>query len=72
MSDFRFSMSRIQKASQLPAPARVLELAQSLGLDLPDTLPGNVKLLPDFFKGMIGIHSDSKAHSQHSLFPRSE
>src|ERR1700746_135798 len=64
--------SIIQKAPQLPAPARVLELAQGLGLDLPYALAGDRELLADLFERMVGVHADAEAHAQHALLARRE
>src|SRR2546428_3797663 len=60
--------SIIQKAAQLPAPARMLELAQRLGLDLADALARDRELLADLFQRVVGIHADAEAHAQHALF----
>src|SRR5437899_7771592 len=58
----------IQKAAQLAAAARVLELAQRLGLDLADALARHRELLADLFQRVVGIHADAEAHAQHALF----
>src|SRR5262245_48124552 len=57
----------IQKAPQLAASARVLELAQRLGLDLADALARDRELLADLFQRVVGIHADAEAHAQHAL-----
>src|SRR5438445_633743 len=58
----------IQEAAQLAAAARVLELAQRLGLDLADALARHRELLADLFQRVDGIHADAEAHAQHALF----
>src|ERR1700724_2686183 len=50
----------IQKTPQLPAPARMLELAQRLGLDLADALAGDRELLAHLFQRMVGVHADAE------------
>ena len=62
----------IQERAQLPRPARVLKLAQRLGLDLTDTLAGHRELLADFFQCVVGVHADSEPHAQHAFFARRE
>src|SRR6185312_4532371 len=59
--------SVVEKAAQLAAPARVLELAQRLGLDLADALARHVELLADLLERMVGVHADAEAHPQHAL-----
>src|SRR6266851_5167386 len=65
-------MSVVQEAPQLPASRRMLQLAQRLGLDLADTLPGHRELLADFFQRVVGVHADAEAHAQHALLARRE
>src|SRR5262249_44205562 len=60
----------IQKAGQLAAAGRVLELAQRLGLDLADALARHRELLADLFQRVVGIHADAEAHAQHALLAR--
>ena len=40
------------------------EFPERLGFYLPDAFPGDVKLLSDFFQGMVCIHPDAKTHLQ--------
>src|SRR5690606_35837419 len=47
-------------------------LAQGLGFDLTDPLPGDVELLADFFQGVIGVHVDAEAHPQYLGFTGGE
>ena len=54
-----------QKAPQLPASARVLQLAQRLPLDLHDAFAGDRELLADLFEGVVGVHAD--AHAQYAI-----
>ncbi len=60
----------IQKAPELPRPARVLELPECLGLDLADAFAGDRELLADLFKRVVGIHADAEAHSKDTFFAR--
>src|SRR6476619_735618 len=62
--------SIVQEAPQLPAAARVLELAQRLRLDLADALAGYRELLADLLEGVVGVHADAEAHAQHALLAR--
>src|SRR6266852_8843776 len=62
--------SIIQKAPQLPRPARVLQFPQRLGLDLADALAGDRELLADLFERMVGVHADAEAHALHPLLAR--
>src|SRR5579863_5779321 len=64
--------STVQEAAQLAAAARVLELAQGLGLDLADALAGDGELLTDLFQGVVGVHADAEAHAQDALLARGE
>src|SRR5215813_2265128 len=64
--------SIIQKAPQLPAPRRMLQLPQRLRLDLADALARHRELLADFFQRVVGVHADAKAHAQHALLARRE
>src|SRR2546422_642326 len=53
-----------------PAPGRVAQLAQRLGLDLAYALARDVELLAHFLEGVIGRHLDAEAHAQHLGFAR--
>ena len=55
---------------QFLAAGRMPQLAQRLGLDLPDPLPGDGKVLPDLLKGVIGFLTDAETHAQHFFFTR--
>src|SRR5688500_16353182 len=57
----------IQEASELAAPARMLEFAERLGLDLADTFAGDRELLADLFERVVGVHADAEAHAQHAF-----
>src|SRR5436309_7585309 len=73
---YRFSLPSwgsgliIQEAPELPRPARMLQLAQRLRLDLPDALARHAELLPDLFQRMIGVHADAEAHAEHPFLAR--
>src|SRR5262249_40875009 len=64
--------SVVQETPQLPRPARVLQLAQRLRLDLADALARHAELLADLLEGVVGVHADAEAHAQHALFTRRE
>src|SRR6056297_1368412 len=55
----------VEEAAKLLRAGRVAQLAQGLGLYLPDALAGDVELLADFFQRMVGVHVDAEAHAQH-------
>src|SRR5438876_1127518 len=61
-----------EEATQLLRTRRVTQLAQGLGLDLPDALARDVELLADFFERVIGVHLDAEAHAQHLCLARGE
>jgi hypothetical protein len=48
----------------------MLQLPQSLCLNLPDPLTRHRKLLPNLFQRVIGIHPDPEAHPEHALLTR--
>jgi hypothetical protein len=62
----------IQKAPQLPASARMLQLPQRLRLNLTNAFARNTELLADFFQRVVGVHADAEAHAQHAFFARGE
>src|ERR1700735_511929 len=64
--------SIVQEAAQLPATARGLQLAQRLRFDLTDTFARHVELLTNLFQRVIGIHTDTKTHTQHPFLARRE
>ena len=46
----------------------MLELAQSFGLDLTNTLARHRELLANFLQRVVGVHADAEAHAQHAFF----
>ena len=46
-----FILFHLQEIPDALASYRIAQLAQSLGLDLSDTLSGNIKLFSHFLKG---------------------
>src|SRR6202522_1746314 len=46
------------------------QLAQGLGFDLPDTLPGYLEALTYFLQRMLGAILQAEAHLDHTLFAR--
>ena len=57
----------IQEIPQLLGAAGVAQLAQGLGLDLADTLTGDVELLADLLQGAGAAVHDAEAQLQHLL-----
>src|SRR5919197_2471735 len=64
--------SVVKEAPELPAPARVLQLPERLGLDLANALTRYRELLADLLERVIGVHADAEAHAQNALFPGGE
>src|SRR5207245_9788133 len=62
----------LHEAPQLLAPARVTQLAQRLGLDLPDALPRDREVLSNLFQRVVGVLADPKALAQDALLARRE
>src|SRR5215211_9540428 len=60
----------VEEAAQHAAAARVLELAQRLGLDLLNALADHRELLADLFQRVVGVHADAEAHTQYALLAR--
>ena len=60
----------VQKVSQLLAPAGMAQFPQRFGLDLPDTLSGDVELFSDFLESSGPPVHDAEAQFQHLLFAR--
>src|SRR5574337_856027 len=60
---------RFHKALELPAPSRMSEFPQRLGLDLSDPLAGDVELLAHFLQGMIASISKPETELQNLLLP---
>ena len=55
--------SVVEERAQFARAARVLELAQRLGLDLANALACHRELLTDLFQRVVGIHADAEAHA---------
>src|SRR5688500_4042996 len=60
----------VEEAPHLAAAARMLEVAERLGLDLADALAGDAELLADLLEGVVGVHADAEAHPEHALLAR--
>jgi hypothetical protein len=54
------------------APAWVPQLAQRLGLDLPDPLARDREILSDFFQSVLAAVLQAEAHLDDFLFARRE
>src|SRR5215470_323072 len=55
--------------AQAPAAVRVSQLAQRLGFDLPDSLPGDAEELPYLLKRALPAVIESEAQPEHIAFP---
>lgn len=60
----------LEKRSEPPAAARMLEFPKCLCLDLPDPLARHAELLADFLKRVIRVHPDAKSHAKNPFFTR--
>ena len=45
------------------------QLSQRFGFNLSNPLPGHIKLFPDFFQGVVGVHINAETHAQHLGLP---
>jgi hypothetical protein len=50
----------------------VPQLPECFGFDLTNPLSRNIKLLADFFEGMVSIHIDTETHPKNFGFSRRE
>src|SRR5229473_804223 len=57
---------------QPPRPLGSAELPQRLGLDLPDPLARDIKLLADLFEGVLALAADAEAQPDDLLLSRRE
>src|SRR5690606_21113265 len=64
--------SAFEVVTQRAATARALELLQSLGLDLTNTLTRNIELLADLFQGVLALLADAEALLQNTLLTHRE
>src|SRR5438034_7454383 len=64
--------SGLQEAPELLRTRRVPELAQRLGLDLPDPLTGDREVLPDFLQRVLTTVGEAEPEPQHLLLARRE
>src|SRR2546425_5733731 len=64
--------SGLQEAPELLRARRVPELAQRLGLDLPDPLAGDREVLPDFLQRVLATVGEAEPEPQHLLLARRE
>ena len=68
-----FTASRLlQVIPEFLAAGRVAELAQRLGLDLPDALAGHPEPLADLFQRALVAVDQPKPQLQHAPLPRRE
>src|SRR5207302_1647982 len=61
-----------QVVLELPRPARVPQLAQRLGLDLPDPLAGDVELAPDLFESAGAPVLEAESELEHAALAAGE
>ena len=54
------ALQTFHETAQLLAPARMAQLAQRLGFNLPDTFASHLKILTDFFKGVVSGFADAE------------
>src|SRR5690554_8126473 len=62
----------VEEAAQVIAAGWMTQLAQGLGLDLTDSLAGDVELLADLFQRVVGVHIDAEAHAEYLGFTGGE
>src|SRR6266511_4789758 len=62
----------LQVVLELPAPARVAELAQRLRLDLADALARHVELAADLFEGAGAPVLETEPQLEHATLARRE
>src|SRR3569833_2734892 len=61
-----------QEATQLLTPRRMPQLAQCLSLYLPNPLTSHIKLLTHLFQSVVGIHINTKPHTEDLSLPRGQ
>src|SRR5580765_8098467 len=64
--------SRLQEAPELLGARGMAELAQRLGLDLPDALASDREVLADLLQRVLAAVREAEAQAQHLLFSRRE
>src|SRR5207245_7640160 len=64
--------SLLEVAAQDVRPARVAQLTQGTGLDLPDPLPGQAEALAHLFQGARLVVDQAEAKLDHAPLPRSQ
>src|SRR5215470_11833981 len=62
----------LREALEQPAPTRVAQLAQRLGLDLPDPLARDLEILAHLFERVIRALADPEPQLEHLLLARRE
>ena len=62
----------LDEALEMATAARMAELAQGLGLDLPDALASDLEVLAHLFERVIRPLTDAEAHLEHLRLPRRE
>ena len=67
---FKRNLSELQETLQLLRPAGVSQLSQGLRLNLSNPLPGDFKILPDLFQGMVIFFSNAETHPQNFFLSR--
>src|SRR5947208_7137170 len=60
----------LEERAQLPAPRRMAQLAERLGLDLSDALAGDREALADLFERVLAAVADAEPHLDDLLLAR--
>src|SRR3989337_4601139 len=68
----RVIISGLQEAPELLGARRVAELAEGLGLDLPDPLAGHGEVLADLLERVLAAIRQPEAEPQHLLLARGQ
>src|SRR4051812_39078547 len=71
-SSVRRLRASFEERPQLPAARWVAQLAQRLGLYLPDALAGDREALADLLERVLAAVADPEPHLDHFLFARRE
>src|SRR6266545_868623 len=64
--------SRLEEAPELLGARGMAELAERLGLDLPDALARDREVLPHLFQGVLAAVREPEAEAQHLFLARGQ
>src|SRR5262245_16850493 len=62
----------LDERAQPLAPRRVTQLAERLGLELPDALAGHLEVLTHLLERVVRLLADAEPHPEHLLLARGE